>query len=152
DKLLDALPGARWIHIATHGYSLPDSCLPAAYPRDQWLLEPLARQGLVLAGANRSKAAIAGTGDALLLGSEIALLDLRGVEEVDLASCSSGAGNASLAEGVFGLPRAFRIAGARCVVCSQWPIGDEASARCMDAYAHARLIGRLSPNRAMRRA
>ena len=152
ENLMADLPGANWVHIATHGFSLPDSCLPADYVRDQWLFEPLARHGLVLAGANRGGSALSESGDALLRGSEIALLDLRAVHEVDLSTCRSGAGIPSLNEGAFGLTRAFRMAGAHCIVCSLWPIGDETSASWMDTYSRARLINGESPNRAARQA
>src|SRR5262249_30625854 len=152
EALVRTLPGASWVHIATHGFSLPDSCLPGDYLHDRWIMEPLTRFGLVLAGANRGKSALSESGSALLRGSEIALLDLRGVDEGDRSTCRSGAGVLSLTEGVFGLSRAFRVAGARQVVCSQWPIGDDASARWMDAYGRARVTAGLPPNQAARRA
>ncbi len=130
-------PRAQVLHLATHTFVIADSCLPARYPRDQWLLEPLLRNGLAFAGANRISAA-AETSSPLLTGADIATLDLRETREVLLSACASGQGESSLIEGSFGLPRAFRSAGATRVVCSQWPVSDELSASWMLVYARAR--------------
>jgi CHAT domain-containing protein len=131
-------PRAQVLHLATHTFSIADSCLPAKDWRDQWLLEPLLRNGLAFAGANDLARAGEAAASPLLTGADIALLDLRGVREVLLSACESDRGQPGLIEGSFGLPRAFRAAGATRVVCSQWPVSDELSAIWMLAYARAR--------------
>ncbi|NNF07404.1 MAG: CHAT domain-containing protein, partial [Candidatus Eisenbacteria bacterium] len=81
------------------------------------------RSGLALAGAN-SKAASYSENDGLLLAGEIQLLDLTGMELVVLSACHTGLGEIEAGEGVFGLPRAFRIAGARSLVVSLFAVDD----------------------------
>jgi CHAT domain-containing protein len=139
------LPGSRIVHFATHGIYLGDRCKPA--PADTRGLKtidttqiPDAAQelsALVLSGANRP--ATNTENDGLLTSEEIAGLDLTGADWAVLSACDSGIGKNVGGEGVFGLRRAFRLAGARSVVMSLWPVDDHASADWMVALYRARL-------------
>lgn len=133
-------PQAGHLHVATHGFALPGSCGGTGDSKERWSEDPLARCGLVFAGANRRVAAGPGLDDGLLTGSEIALLDLHEVESVVLSACHSGEGTRSLTEGVFGLPRAFRIAGVRTVVSSLWAVDDESTRAWMAEFYRQRLV------------
>ena len=106
---------------------------------------PLLRAGLALAGANRRSA------DGILTAEEVATLDLTGTELVVLSGCDTGVGVAQTGEGVLGLRRAFRIAGARTLVTSLWPVGDEDTRQWMLAMYGAR-SGGVSTAQAAREA
>lgn len=99
---------------------------PASSSRDRIDLgiNPLSLSGLVLAGANAREETMAGEEDGILTAEEVATLDLRGVECVVLSACDTGVGEVMASEGVFGLRRAFRIAGAKTLVLSLWPVED----------------------------
>ena len=115
---------------------------------------PLLRSGLILAGANTwltggSPAANAGYG--MLFAQEVLGMDFRGTELVVLSACETGLGHVFSGEGVFGLGRAFAIAGARAVVMSLWRIPDQATSALMKEFYRA-LSGGLGRARALREA
>jgi tetratricopeptide (TPR) repeat protein len=119
-------PGSRSLHVATHGLFLQDEC---ELPRRG--TEAISVSALALAGANRPyEAGMAGE-DGLLTAREISGLDLASVEWAVLSACDTGLGRIRSAEGVFGLRRAFAVAGARTVIMSLWKVGDESTREWM---------------------
>jgi CHAT domain-containing protein/tetratricopeptide (TPR) repeat protein len=148
-QLLRDLPRARWAHIATHGFFAdpsipsvlrPDLRLFSAIGRENvgaGLRNPLVLSGLVLAGANRPRADIdASARDDLgiLTAEAIAGLPLQDLELVVLSACETGLGLVGGGEGVFGLQRAFHLAGAHNVVASLWNVDDQATAALMAIF------------------
>jgi len=148
-RLLRELPRARWAHIATHGFFAdpnipsvlrPDPKLFSAIGRERvgaGLRNPLVLSGLVLAGANRPSADLGGsTRDDLgiLTAEAIAGLPLQDLELVVLSACETGLGLVGGGEGVFGLQRAFHLAGAHNVVASLWRVDDQATAALMAIF------------------
>lgn len=123
------------LHFATHAFVLPRDCLGAA----GGVPGPLVRSGLALAGANRP--AVASGQDGILTAEEVASLDLRRARWVVLSACETGLGDLQDGEGVLGLQRAFRVAGARTLVMSLWRVGDEEARRFMDVLYTSRLAG-----------
>ena len=91
------------------------------------------RRGLALAGANHRASSGPDEDDGILTAEEIATLDLRDTEWAVLSACDTGSGEIRGAEGVFGLQRAFRLAGARTTIMSLWPVEDEAARVWMTA-------------------
>jgi CHAT domain-containing protein len=90
-----------------------------------------------LSGANRRRTAAPDEEDGILTAEEIAALDLRGLDWAVLSGCDTGVGEVRAGEGVFGLRRAFQIAGARTVIMSLWPVEDEDTRRWMTSvYDH----------------
>jgi len=144
--------GARVLHLATHGFFLGGRCgSPLAQPPDKGTLapaagpgdpgNPLLLAGFALAGANRRQAAGPDDEDGILTAEEIAALDLRGTEWAVLSGCDTGVGEVRAGEGVFGLRRAFQIAGARTVIMSLWRVNDEDTGRWM-ASVYEQRFGR----------
>ena len=88
--------------------------------------------GLVFAGANAEPEE--GRDDGYLTAEEVGWLDLSGVELVVLSACETGLGRARSGEGLLGLRRAFRTAGAKTVVSSLWSVRDESTADLMRAF------------------
>lgn len=143
------LAGSRVVHFATHGFFLGAWCARSAgIDASQ---HPLLLAGLALAGANvREKRHAAD--DGVLLAEEIATLDLRGVEWAVLSACDTGAGIVAAGEELFGLRRAFQVAGVGTVIVSLWPVDDETTRRWMDGVYRARFVEKLTTAAAIRRA
>ena len=144
----------RILHLATHGFFLTDACGGrtasgtrgvgglAGAPRRP-AENPLLLSGLALAGANRRASASADGDDGILTAEEVAGLDLSGVEWAVLSACDTGVGEIAAGEGVFGLRRAFQIAGARSVIMSLWSVEDQSTR----AWMRALYEGRFDRNR-----
>jgi len=146
------------IHVATHGFVVEDSCAvatagargvggvapvdapvaPAAATPSPWLGR---RVLLVLAGANEAGTRARDEDEGFLTAEEVSTLDLRGTDWVVLSACRSGIGDVWRGEGLLGMRRAFRIAGARTVIASQWDVNDDATTAWMEALHVARMDG-----------
>ncbi len=148
-KFKQLAPGHRVIHVATHGFFLGDDCgsgepaaddrmTPASYEVTRE--NPLLLSGLVLAGANHRHNAAPHEQDGILTAQEVATLDLRGTEWAVLSACDTGTGQIRAGEGVFGLRRAFQLAGARTVIMSLWSVEDEATRQWMAALYRHRFV------------
>jgi CHAT domain-containing protein len=135
-------PGKRVLHVATHGFFLEGSCQSAVQQRldpskrDGSFLpvsaeNPLLLSGLAFAGANRRGSAKADETDGILTAEEIAGINLEGVDWAVLSACDTGVGEIKVGEGVFGLRRAFQVAGAKTVIMSLWPVEDETTRQWM---------------------
>lgn len=152
----------RILHIATHGFFLPDQkqhfdddALPEASDNKlerllkQRLENPLLRSGLALAGVNtwsRGGFLPAEAENGMLTAEDVTGLDLLDTELVVLSACETGLGEVRIGEGVFGLRRAFVVAGARRLVMSLWKVPDQETQELMvDFYRHI-LDGRPGPD------
>ncbi len=145
------------LHIATHGFFLPDAKtavapgLEASGSETALALQaesPLVRSGLAFAGANLRAS---GSEDGILSGLEASSLDLAGTELVVLSACETGLGAAVAGDGVYGLRRAFAIAGAETLVMSLWEVDTGRTRELMTAYYGALASG-AGRSEAMRRA
>ena len=117
--------GRQIVHVAAHAFFLGGNC-PSAV-NSAMGENPLLLSGIALAGANRRRSAPANAEDGIVTAEEIAALDLSGVEWAVLSGCETGIGKLLPGEGVFGLRRAFQVAGARTVIMSLWPVDDQAT-------------------------
>jgi CHAT domain-containing protein len=136
--------GRRVIHLATHGYFMQGQC-ESSREADQndatggTLLEnPLLQSGLFFAGANLHSegADSAGVEDGVLTAYEVSAMNLQGTDMVVLSACETGLGEVRQGEGVYGLRRAFQMAGARTIVSALWRIPDRETASIMsELYA-----------------
>lgn len=90
---------------------------------------------------------------AVLRATKIRLsLDLSRVQWAVLAACSTAAGASHDYEGIYGLGRAFRLAGARTVLLSLWPVEDQATSIWSEALYRARVTERADTPAAMQAA
>ncbi len=113
---------------------------------------PLLLSGLALAGANRRAHAGPDEDEGILTAEEVASLDLHGVEWAVLSACDTGVGEIKAGEGVFGLRRAFQVAGARTVVMSLWSVEDQSTRAWMRALYEGRFERHLSTADAVHQA
>jgi len=137
-KLVDA---PSILHIATHGFFLSDAraatgsehapAMSRGIQFDNDGENPLLRSGLALAGANVSRST---TQPGILTALEASSLNLWGTKLVTLSACDTGIGEVRNGEGVYGLRRAFFLAGAESVVMSLWPVSDYATREMMSSY------------------
>lgn len=122
------------IHLATHGFAFRDT-LQRTGLHYSILHNPLLRTGLVLAGANQHLFNDPGAvEDGILTAFEIKGFSLQGTQLVVLSACDSGLGEVRGEEGVFGLPRAFKMAGARNLLVSLWAAKDAETAEFMSHF------------------
>ena len=113
------------LHVATHGfYYTPDAASEIDYLRGY--TDAMSLSGLVMSGGNavwRGQELPEGVLGGILTAANIAQLDFAGMEMVVLSACKSGRGNAT-PEGLFGLQRAFKKAGAQTMVMTLWNVSD----------------------------
>ncbi len=129
------IPSPRILHIATHGYFFPDpkddtrrTDAAGQEPVFKTSDHPMIRSGLLLAGANYAwktgRPVKPGMEDGVLTAYEISQMDLSNTELVVLSACETGLGDIQGNEGVYGLQRAFKIAGAKYLIMSLWQVPD----------------------------
>ena len=142
-------PSPRILHLATHGYFYPDpeetvgsmqsavgslGSSPAFKVSDH----PMIRSGLILAGGNHAwrtgKPLRPDMEDGILTAYEISQMNLDSTELVVLSACETGLGDIEGNEGVYGLQRAFKIAGVKNIIMSLWSVPDEQTQEMMVAF------------------
>ena len=132
ESALEALNAPKILHIATHGFFLQDSASgkegshATSNPEN-----PLLRSGLALSGANLSKDS---KGRGILTALQASNLDLWGTKLVTLSACDTGVGEVRNGEGVYGLRRAFFLAGTESLLMSLWPVSDYVTRELMTEY------------------
>lgn len=153
------------LHLATHGYFLPNPALDTADLRTRDMdanrlvllaraADPLLRSGLALAGVNPWLAGLSSDAqveDGLLTALDVCGMDLLGTQLVVLSACNTGLGDVRNGEGVEGLRRAFMEAGARTVLMSLWEVPDEETMQLMTGL-YDRLIAGQDSGSALRDA
>ena len=137
--------GINLLHIATHGFFWTDKetrrltnvHFLQADTRSTTLEDAgMARSGLLLAGANtaiRGAQTSKDSEDGILTAEEISQLDFRGMDLVVMSACQTGLGDIS-GDGVFGLQRGFKKAGANALLMSLWKVDDTATKLLMDEF------------------
>jgi len=136
----------RVLHLATHGFFLKDPTEDSQFPdplgrRGRGVFRsgaagPMVRSGLALAGANHADEVAQGD-DGILTALEVSDMDLYGTDLVVLSACETALGEVKAGEGVYGLRRAFVLAGARNLVMSLWPVSDKITRDQMERFYQA---------------
>ena len=138
-------PSPRILHIATHGYFFPD---PKSTLKNTGLSgeqesvfkisdHPMLRSGLIMAGGNaawQGNQTLEGKEDGILTAYEISQMNLSNTELVVLSACETGLGEIQGNEGVYGLQRAFKIAGAKYLIMSMWQVPDKQTSLLMTTF------------------
>ncbi|MBC7775407.1 MAG: CHAT domain-containing protein [Phycisphaerae bacterium] len=156
-------PSPRMLHLATHGYAFPDPKEVPHFKRglgeSQLVFKlsdnPMIRSGLILAGANTAWVTghpPAQREDGILTAYEISQMNLSNTELVVLSACETGLGQIEGNEGVYGLQRAFKIAGAKYLIMSLWQVNDQKTGELMIEFYHQYLDRKLSVPEAFRMA
>ncbi len=152
----------RVLHIATHGYfkeitqhiNIEDDnmALKAYYSID---LDPLLGSCLFLTGAQRALNNLydynASFDDGILTAYEILNMNLDSTQLVILSACETGLGELKDGQGVYGLQRAFHIAGAKQLIMSLWKVDDHVTQILMTEFYNRWLSG-LSVKESLRLA
>jgi CHAT domain-containing protein len=150
----------RILHLSTHGYFFPDSTpqppkggagtgSPSGAGGDPVFKtsgHPMIRSGLILAGANHAWQTGKPLGkreDGVLTAYEISQMDLRNTELVVLSACETGLGDIRGNEGVYGLQRAFKIAGAKNLIMSLWQVPDYQTQELMTLFYQKWLLEKM---------
>jgi CHAT domain-containing protein len=168
-RLRQELERCRYAHIATHGFFADPGFRSLLQPDPTHLKRTMfqtgigervggaARSPLVLSGLVCSGANLADTPErGILSGDAVAGLLLDDLHLAVLSACDTGIGDVAGGEGVFGLQRAFHIAGCKNVIASLWKVDDAATAALMVRF-YTHLFAedqakRLPPIEALRRA
>lgn len=152
-KTLDDNGSPIIIHIATHGFFFSDP----EETKKQLVIEtkeavnfrgtsigtknliensnPLMRSGIVLAGANNIWNETSANGeDGVLTAYEAGLMNLNQTALAVLSACETGLGDIKGNEGVYGLQRAFKIAGAQKLMMSLWQVPDKETEEFMSTF------------------
>ena len=142
-------PSPQILHLATHGYFFPDPEESVASkqsavgsfdssPSFKISDHPMIRSGLILAGGNHAwhtgKPLRPDMEDGILTAYEISQMNLDSTELVVLSACETGLGDIEGNEGVYGLQRAFKIAGVKNIIMSLWSVPDQQTQEMMVAF------------------
>jgi CHAT domain-containing protein len=144
--LFAAAPGARYLHLATHGWFAPESVrstldAPAGDATFASMsledritgLAPMTLCGLALAGANRGRDS-RGRVPGILTAEELCSLDLSQCELAVLSACETNVGIRRAGQGIQSLQAALYAAGARTSITSLWKVDDAATRRLFEVF------------------
>ena len=149
-------PPSILMHFATHGVFLADQVETAGEVRlpmsrnmvtpvgplpdaGRWLaplqrISPLSRSALLLAGAAEPRNQTDPSADGVLTAEEVLGMNCSGTQSVVMSACETGRGEVRIGQGVYGLRRAFLIAGAESVISSQWQVSDADTVELMKRF------------------
>lgn len=136
-RIRQRLRGQRVVHLATHGFFLPEIQIG---PGTKRLRDPMYRSGLAFAGAQNTlsyweKGQVPEPySDGILMAVEASNLDLWGTDVLFLGACETAVGDALDGEGVIGLRRALAIAGARNTILTLWSVQDQPTVEFTECF------------------
>jgi CHAT domain-containing protein len=130
------------LHLATHGFYFPQkqNSIDATGTFNEKIRsadKPLLRSGIVFSGVNKywSNNTMKQTNNnGIVTAQEIANLDLSKNDLVVLSACETALGDINSTEGVYGLQRGFKMAGANKMIMSLWPVPDKETSELMQNF------------------
>jgi CHAT domain-containing protein len=125
------------LHLATHGFFYKNKQDISTKSAFQTAINPLIRSGLIMANANKAwlgEALQEGREDGILTAYEISNMNLSQTHLVVLSACETGLGDIQGTEGVYGLQRAFKMAGVEYILMSLWQVPDKQTAELMEQF------------------
>lgn len=156
EEAFKSLGGSQYdiIHLATHGFFWSEreaekrkyvNFIKAAQLQSSTLEDnAMMRSGLIFSGANiglMGKELPDDVEDGVLTALELSNMNLGNVDMVVMSACESGLGEIS-GEGVFGLQRGFKLAGANSLLMSLWKVDDIATKQLMTEFYRNYLSGK----------
>lgn len=128
------------LHIATHGFFLSSDTealrVPFMKKYSSAVASPMQRSGIALANAEATwigKTDLPEDSDGILTANEVSQLDLKGTQLVALSACETALGGYNF-EGIHGLTRGFKQAGAESLLVSLWSVNDQSTSIFMSAF------------------
>lgn len=141
EENIKELNSPKIFHIATHGLYKPTAeiTLAGEIQGGEILLtqNPLMRTGLLLKGAGdllEKTDYNYNMENGILTAYEAMSLNLDKTDLVVLSACETGLGDLEAGEGVYGLQRAFLVAGAKVLIMSMFKVDDEATQKLMTKF------------------
>ncbi len=122
EENLKAIRNASVLHVATHGFFQPD---------DGRQVNSMIRSGIILSGI---KSKSVNREDGILTAYEATNLSLEETRLVVLSACETGLGELKNGEGVYGLQRGLKVAGAKNLLMSLWKVDDAATSELMENF------------------
>lgn len=141
EEKVKAVRSPKVLHIATHGFFVDEETLEGQDNTNEIVQEyknPLLKSGLLFTGSDK----LLKTGnvfefnreEGILTAYEAMSLSLENTELVVLSACETGRGEIQAGEGVFGLQRAFKVAGADAIIMTLFKVDDEATQKLMKYF------------------
>lgn len=138
EENIKELTNPKIFHIATHGFYRPTTSvtLQEEIEGNEAVLtqNPLMRTGLLLKGAGDLMDKTDynfNMENGILTAYEAMSLNLDKTDLVVLSACETGLGDLEAGEGVYGLQRAFLVAGAKVLIMSMFKVDDDATQKLM---------------------
>ena len=145
-KLLQGKLSPKVLHIASHGFFYPDpkenkrTAFQKSFDKSGLAFknaaDPLMRSGLLFAGANQAwqGKSFEAVDDGILTALEVSNLYLPNTKLVVLSACETALGDVKGSEGVYGLQRAFKMAGVQQLIMSLWKVPDNETSEFMQEF------------------
>lgn len=139
------------IHFSTHGFFFPqEKENNISFQENN---DPLLRSGIIMSNPTNNQIKLSeNRSDGFLTALEVSQLDLSNTDLVILSGCETGLGNVYTSEGVYGLRRAFKIAGVDKIILSLWQVPDYQTMELMNLFYINLISNKLKPKEALQNA
>lgn len=135
------IEGPGILHIATHGFFLPDitneNGMVMGVQVSKAQNNPLLRSGLLFSGAANiynEELSLNASDNGILNAYEVMNMNLSNTDLVIMSACETGTGEIINGEGVYGLSRSFQVAGSKKIIMSLWKVNDAATKELMTSF------------------